>query len=110
MRIGDMRERVKFLRKDQVRQPDGKLKTTLVEIASCWGSIKPKSGNQRNMAQQTENPADFEVTVRSTPETRKVRGKDILEWRGEHMNITWAPPSSPRDRLLHMDAKAGVAV
>lgn len=110
MTAGTLDQRVTFLRKEQVRQPDGTLQTEEVEIKSVWAEVKPKSGMQRNMAQQTENPADFEIKVRNTETTRGIRASDLVRWRGETMNITWAPPASPRQMYLHMDAKQGVAV
>lgn len=103
-------QRIAFLRKQQVRQADGSLETTWQTLATVWAEVKPKSGNQRNMAQQTENPADFEIAVRNTEATRGVRPSDVIEWRGERMNIVWAPPASPRSLYLHMDAQSGVAV
>lgn len=110
MNPGNLDQRVRFYRKDQTQQADGTLETTWTLLAEVWAEVKPKTGNQRSMAQQTENPADFEITVRNGQATREVTGSDIVEWRGHRMNITWAPPASPRQMYLHMDAQSGVAV
>lgn len=107
---GSLNQRVTFYRKQQTKDEAGTLVTTPKEIITCWAEVKPKSGTQRNQSQQTENPADFEITVRNNNVTRTITGADYVEWRGHQMNITWAPPASPRDLYLHVDAKAGVTV
>lgn len=110
MRDPILDQRVTFRRKSQVRQADGTLATTLATIATVWAEVKPKSGTQRSQSQQTENPADFEIKIRNSSTARTITPSDILEWRGNTMDIIFAPPASPRDAYLNIDAKAGVAV
>lgn len=108
--IGDLDQRVTVYDKQQVRLPDGRLDVALVPRFSVWAEVKPKSGIQRNQAQQTENPADYEIAVRNTPQVQAILPSDILEWQGRKMNIIWVGYRSKRHTYLHIDAKDGVAV
>lgn len=110
MDAGQLTERVTFKRKGQVRAPDGSLTVTWTPVLTAWARVRPKSGNQRNMAQQTENPADYEITVYNSADARALLASDIAEWQNRPMNIVWIGHAPTASQWLHMDAKDGVAV
>jgi len=108
--IGKLDQRVTISEKRQVRQANGLLEVTLIPRFTVWAEVKPKSGIQRNHAQQTENPADYEIMIRNTPETRQAKQSDILTWKNRQMNIIWIGFDKTQNLYLHIDAKDGVAI
>ena len=108
--IGKMDQRVTILEKRQTRQANGTLAVTFLPRFTVWAHVKPKSGTQRNHAQQTENPADYEFTIKNSQQAQSARPDDVIDWRGRRMNIVWIGYTGSQSMHLQIDAKDGVAV
>ena len=108
--IGKLNQRVTIFEKRQVRKPNGVLDVQLVPRVKVWAQVRPKSGRERDHAQQTENPADYEFAIRNSTKAQAIKPDDVLEWFGRRMNITWVGYRGRQHQYLHIDARDGVAV
>jgi len=107
---GKLDQRVTILEKRQERQANGTLAVTFVPRFTVWAHVRPKSGMQRNHAQKTENPADYEITIKNSRQAQAAKPDDVLDWRGQRMNIVWIGYTGSQSMYLQIDARAGVAV
>jgi SPP1 family predicted phage head-tail adaptor len=103
-------QRITISEKRQTRTADGTLAVQFVPRFTVWAHLRPKSGTQRNHAQQTENPANYEFAIRNSGQAQSTLPADVLTWRGRTMEITWVGYREPQRHYLHIDARDGVAV
>lgn len=107
---GDLDERVTIRR--QVRTPDGGggYQESWTDLATRWAKVGPLSGRERDVANQTESPRNYRVTLRRDGVTATITEADILVWRGRDMNIRFIADGGPRRLYLVLDVELGVVV
>ena len=107
---GDLDERVTIRR--SVKTPDGYggNTETWVDVATRWAKVLPLSGRERDMAEQTESPRNYRITLRRDSVTAAINEANIMVWRGSQMNIRFIADAGPRPLYLTFDCELGVAV
>lgn len=109
MDAGQLDQRIAIRRLTQSERPDGGFDPSWATLAERWAKVAPLSGRERDMAQQTEAPRDYRVTLRRDSVTASITEADVLRWRGVDMNIRFIADAGPRPVWLVFEVEAGVA-
>ncbi len=102
---GDLTERVTFQREERVRDAGGGWEKAWGDLFTVWAKVTPKSGRERDMAQQREAPSNYRVTIRRRAD---VLPADRLIWNGYVGNIRFVGNNSARDQFVTIDVEFGV--
>jgi len=105
--MNNMNERIAVYRKAQVQNDYGALSQTRTLIAKLQASVRPMSGGERAMSDNTEAYAThrFHVHYRSD-----LRADDIIVWNGNDFNIRFVADNGPKERYMYIDAQRGGAM
>ena len=108
---GDLDQRVTIRRQFRIPDGGGGYEESWTDLAPPrWAKVKPLSGRERDVANQTESPRNYRVTMRRDSVTATITEADILVWRERDMNIRFIADAGPRPLYLTFDVELGVAI
>lgn len=102
-----LNEVITVYRKANTRNASGTLDNTRTKVCKCYARVRPLSGSERNMADQSEDYANYRFHILQRSD---IQGGDIIVWRDTDYNIKYVADNGPRDRYLYMDAERGGAM
>lgn len=105
--IGELDERVTFMRRDETKNAYGTLVPTNTEIATVWAKVRPMSGRERDRSQQTEARSNYVVRVHNSPAIRAVTEGDFVLWRNVELNIRFIADAGPRPVFVEFECEKG---
>lgn len=101
-----LNEPISFYRKSQTKAADGRLTTTRVLISSEYAKTYPRSGNERNKADQTEAGAMYRFWIHQRSDLAEA---NLIVWNGTDYNIRMIADNGPLEPYMYIDAERGVA-
>jgi SPP1 family predicted phage head-tail adaptor len=105
--IGELDERVTFMRRDETKNAYGTLVPVDTEIATVWAKVRPMSGRERDRSQQTEARSNYVVRAHNSPAIREVTAGDFVLWRDAEMNIRFIRDAGPRPLFIEFECERG---
>ena len=105
---GDLDQRVEFQRKVSTPDGGGGSIDTWEPLYGRWAAVRPISGRERDMADQTESPRDYRIVVRNDAETRSVLESDRIVWGDTEMQIRFIEYAGVRPQFLTFECESGV--
>jgi SPP1 family predicted phage head-tail adaptor len=103
----DLTETVVIRKLTEGRDAYGNPITSWNTLASVRASVTPKSGEERALAGQLAESANYEVTMRYRGDINPA--DTALIWRGRSMNVRFVHDHGPRAAFLVLDAEIGTA-
>lgn len=109
-KIGDMRERVRFVRLSKTRRADGGYDTTNATLHECWAKVVPQQGNETDQGGRKRGAMTYKLDMyRYDGATTE----DTLIWltRGSAMlNVREIRREPTRPLLMTVIAESGVVL
>ena len=108
MNPAELDQRVRLER--LVLTPDGQGGNTKAWqlITRRWARVEPLTGRERDMAQQTEAPRNYRITLRHDSVTGALIAANRVVWRDKPMQIRFIADAGPRPLYITIDCEAGV--
>lgn len=109
MTAGKRDQRVTFQRNTPVDDGQGGHTDSWATYCERWCEVKPLSGRERDMAQQTEAPRNYRLTVPRDSGTAALTAADRAVWRSKTMQIRFIADAGPSPLEMTIDCEDGVA-
>lgn len=109
MDAGQLTERITVKRETRTDDGYGGSTVTEADVLSAWAMVRPLSGRERDMADQTESPRNYRFTIRRSSDSAGILASDTIVWRSKQFNIRFISDAGPMPQFMEIDAEQGVA-
>lgn len=104
---GKLDERVEVVAIVQTPDDYGGYTNADNSLGTVWAQVEPVRGQERVIADQAKGVAGYRVTARNAGAFAQATTAHVLVWRGQRMNVRWAPEAG-RAPTRMIEAETGV--
>lgn len=105
-RPGELDKRITIKREVETPNRSGGFDLSLVDVATIWAHVRPKSGNEFTSETRVNASVSYLFVIRFRND---LRPSDHIIWNGVSFNIRAILTRGGRDLYLEIDAENGVA-